>query len=395
MQLFLFTVDFVGFVQKPYKVGFFAYIDTLFNDWRSIELIQNKNSYDSRNNTGGPQKLRRGTARVRSTPWKKKLTPQQKAEYKAEKREEMQNLFKKIDDGVKAVFESDSYKECLRYMSKFTNYSAGNCILIMLQKPDASLVAAFGKWKELGRTINKGEKGIAILAPMKFKSKEVEEQLVKDGDGKQMYNADGSEKKEKVEVEQTSIGFKKVYVFDISQTSGEPIPEYVHELNEDIEEEHVEAVISAIRSVTGLPVGFEDIDSGAKGYYSYGEHRIAIQNGMSGAQAIKTAIHECAHALLHDPDKKLPTANSSRSDKEVQAESVAYIVASRYGIDTSDYSFPYIASWSQGKQLEQLNRFLNEIQETARDICNAIDSELQALSENQTEEQDECLGLAM
>ena len=334
---------------------------------------------------------------VDNTSWKKKLTPQQKAEYKAEKREEMQNLFQKIDDGVKAVFESDSYKECLRYMSKFTNYSAGNCILIMLQKPDASLVAAFGKWKELGRTINKGEKGIAILAPMKFKSKEVEEQLVKDGDGKQMYNADGSEKREKVEVEQTSIGFKKVYVFDVSQTSGEPIPEYVHELNDDIEDEHVEAVISAVQSVTGLPVGFEDIDSGAKGYYSYSEHRIAIQNGMSGAQAVKTAIHECAHALLHDPDKKLPTANSTRSDKEVQAESVAYIVASRYGIDTSDYSFPYIASWSQGKQMDQLSRFLNEIQETARDICNAIDAELQALSENQTEEltEDECLGLAM
>lgn len=175
----------------------------------------------------------------------------------------MQNLFKKIDDGVKAVFESDSYKKCLRYMSKFTNYSAGNCILIMLQKPDASLVAAFGKWKELGRTINKGEKGIAILAPMKFKSKEVEEQFVKDGDGKQVFNVDGSEKKETVENEVATIGFKKVYVFDVSQTSGEPIPEYVHELNEDIEDEHIEAVISAVRSVTGLPVEFEDIDSGA------------------------------------------------------------------------------------------------------------------------------------
>ena len=141
---------------------------------------------------------------VDNTAWKKKLTPQQRAEYKAEKREEMQNLFKKIDDGVKAVFESDSYKKCLRYMSKFTNYSAGNCILIMLQKPDASLVAAFGKWKELGRTINKGEKGIAILAPMSFKSKELKEQLVTDSNGQQIYNADGTEKKEKVEVEQTS-----------------------------------------------------------------------------------------------------------------------------------------------------------------------------------------------
>ena len=122
-----FKADFVGFAQKPYKVGF-LHICTYLQG-RSILLA-----------------------------WKKKLTPQQKAEYKAEKREEMQNIFKKIDDGVKAVFESERYKECLRYMSKFTNYSAGNCILIMLQMPDASLVAAFGKWKELGRTVNKGEK---------------------------------------------------------------------------------------------------------------------------------------------------------------------------------------------------------------------------------------------
>ena len=135
---------------------------------------------------------------VDNTAWKKKLTPQQKAEYKAEKREEIQNLFKKIDDGVKAVFKSDSYKKCLRYMSKFTNYSAGNCILIMLKKPDASLVAAFGKWKELGRTINKGEKGIAILAPMSFKSKELKEQLVTDSNGQKIYNTDGTEKRLRV-----------------------------------------------------------------------------------------------------------------------------------------------------------------------------------------------------
>ena len=206
---------------------------------------------------------------VDNTSWKKKLTPQQKAEYKAEKREEMQNLFKKIDDGVKAVFESDSYKKCLRYMSKFTNYSAGNCILIMLQKPDASLVAAFGKWKELGRTINKGEKGIAILAPMSFKSKELKEQPVKDSSGNQIYNADGSAKKKTVENEVATIGFKKVYVFDVSQTSGEPMPEYVHELNEAVEDEQVEAVINAVHDITGLSVDFEDIKSGAKGYYSY------------------------------------------------------------------------------------------------------------------------------
>lgn len=262
--------------------------------------------------------------------WKKKLTPQQKADYKAEKREEVRELFQKIDDGVKSVFESDSYKEYLSYMGKFTNYSAGNCLLIMLQKPTASMVAAFGKWKQLGRTVNKVEKGIAILAPMTFKNKEITEQPVIDDDGQQIFNDDGSEKKEKGETEHTDIGFKKVYVFDVSQTSGEPIPEYVHELSDDIEEEHVEAVIEAVRKVTGLPVDVEKIEGGAKGYYSYGEHRIVINEGMSGGQAVKTAIHECGHAMLHDPDKKLPTINTSRSDKEVQAESIAYIVASRW-----------------------------------------------------------------
>lgn len=291
----------------------------------------------------------------------------------------MQNLFKKIDDGVKAVFESDRYKDCLRYMSKFTNYSAGNCILIMLQKPEASLVAAFGKWKQLGRTINKGEKGIAILAPMTFRNKQ----------------SDVEDEEEQDEAETRTLGFRKVYVFDVSQTSGEPVPEYVSDLDEDIEDEHVEAVISAVRSITGLPVDVEDISGGAKGYYSHSEQRIVIQSGLIGAQAVKTAIHECAHALLHDPDKNLPTADTTRSDKEVQAESVAYIVASRYGLDTSEYSFPYIASWSHGKQLEQLNRFLNEIQGTARIICDAIDNELTVLAEEITEEYNESNVLAM
>ena len=301
----------------------------------------------------------------------------------------MKDLFKKIDEGVKEVFESEKYKTYLRYISKFTDYSARNCLLIMMQKPTASLVAAFGKWKELGRTVNKGEKGIAILAPMTFKSKEITEKAVKDANGNQVYNADGSEKKEKVETEHTDVGFKKVYVFDVSQTSGEPVPEYVHDLSEDIEDEHVEAVLSAVRKATGLPVEYEDINSGAKGYFDFSEHRIAIQIGMSGAQTVKTAIHEAAHALLHDPDKKMPTAETGRSDKEVQAESIAFIVSEKFGLDTSAYSFPYIASWSHGKQLVQLNNFLTEIQEAAKTLCEAIETELTALSECQSEEIDE------
>ena len=309
--------------------------------------------------------------------WKKNMTAEEKAEYRDIKRSDMEVLFKKIDDGVKAVFESDSYRNYLKYMSKFTDYSARNCLLIMMQKPDASLVAAYGKWKQLGRTVNKGEKGIAILAPMVFRN---------------------AEKSEDENDEETTIGFKAVYVFDVSQTSGEPVPEVIHDLDGDIEPEQADAVVTALRRVTGIPIDFEEIPGGAKGYYSYGENRIVIQQGMNGVQTIKTAVHEAAHCLLHDPDKKLATLNSSRGGKETQAESIAFIVSEKFGLDTSSYSFPYIASWSQGKPLEHLKGFLNEIQEAAKTICNAIETELTALEESQKEENEETAeysGIAM
>ena len=305
------------------------------------------------------------------------MTAEEKAEYRDTKRSDMEVLFKKIDDGVKAVFESDSYRNYLKYMSKFTDYSARNCLLIMMQKPDASLVAAYGKWKQLGRTVNKGEKGIAILAPMVFRN---------------------TEKSEDENDEETTIGFKAVYVFDVSQTSGEPVPEVIHDLDGDIEPEQADAVVTALRRVTGISIDFEEIPGGAKGYYSYGENRIVIQQGMNGVQTIKTAVHEAAHCLLHDPDKKLATLNSSRGGKETQAESIAFIVSEKFGLDTSSYSFPYIASWSQGKPLEHLKGFLNEIQEAAKTICNAIETELTALEESQKEENEETAeysGIAM
>ncbi len=283
--------------------------------------------------------------------WKKQYTPEQKAEYRAQKRAEMEQLFNRIDEGVKQVFTSERYREYLKFMSRFTNYSANNTMLIMMQKLDATLVASYGKWKQLGRQVDKGQSGIEILAPVAYKTNQIMEieRPVTDEFGNKVYNADGTEQTETLEKPIMDIAFKKVYVFDVSQTSGKEIPDPVQELQGEIDADKKEAMLKALSRATGIDITFEDIKGGAKGYYSPSENKIVVQSGMSDAQTLKTAIHESAHKLLHDPDLKIDTVQSPRSEKEVQAESTAFIVAERFGLDTSDYSFPYIASWSDGK----------------------------------------------
>ena len=256
-------------------------------------------------------------------------------------------------------------------MSKFTSYSFNNCMLIAMQKPDASLVAGYSKWKALGRQVGKGEKGIMILAPMPYKRK-----------------SDDPD-----EDEETAIAFKATYVFDISQTSGKDLPEYVQDLEGDIEPEQMTAVFDALRKAVGIPITFEDFPCVAHGYYSHSEDRIVIQTGMSDAQTVKTGIHECAHKLLHDKNLEIATVHSDRSGREVQAESVAFIVAEHFGLDTSEYSFPYIAGWSKGKPSEELSKYLSEIQEAAKTLVTAITDGLTALEQQQTEEQDEAIDL--
>lgn len=311
-------------------------------------------------------------------PNKKEYTPEAIREYNERKQAEIDEMIERIDEGVNAVFESEKYKEYLKFASKFTDYSARNTMLISLQRPDAALVAAYGKWKQLGRQVEKGETGISILAPVTYKTNnilEVERPAV-DEFGNQLYNEDGTEKIETVEKPLTGLAFKKVYVFDVSQTSGKEIPEPVGELTGDVDVGRKEAVFAALKKVTGIDIEFRDIKGGAKGYYSAAKNEIVIKSGMSDAQTLKTAFHEAAHNLLHDPDKKIVTAKSPRNEKEVQAESVAFMVAEKFGLDTSEYSFPYIASWSDGKQLEQLKNSLQEIQAAAKNISNEIESEL-------------------
>lgn len=303
--------------------------------------------------------------------WKKHLTQEEKSAYHEKKQSEMSELFQRIDEGVKEVFTSEKYQEYLRFMAKFTNYSARNCMLIAMQKPDATLVAAYGKWKQLGRQVSKGETGIRILAPMPYKRKQDEQ----------------SEEEESEEIE--GIAFKAVSVFDVSQTSGAELPSFLDELYGEIPAEQKKAILTALQKAVGISIAFEDIQGIAKGYYSASENRIVIRTGMSDAQTLKTVFHECAHKLLHDPELKLPTVQASRSEKEVQAESVAFIVAERFGLDTSDYSFPYIASWSQGKTLETLHKVLTEIQSAAKILTNAVETGLQALQEEQAEIEEE------
>lgn len=309
---------------------------------------------------------------------RKEYTPEERAAYNQRKQAEMDEMIKKIDEGVKAVFQSEKYKEYLKFASKFTDYSARNTMLINMQKPEATLVAAYGKWKQLGRQVERGQTGIEILAPVAYKTNQVleTERPAVDEFGNQLYNPDGTEKMETIEKPMTGLAFKKVYVFDVSQTSGKELPEPVTELTGDIDSARKEAVFSALKKVTGIDIQFKDIQGGAKGYYSATNNEIVIKSGMSDAQTLKTAFHEAAHNLLHDPAKDIVTNKSPRNEKEVQAESVAFMVAEKFGLDTSEYSFPYIASWSDGKQVEQLKNALEEIHQAAKKISYEIESEL-------------------
>ena len=259
-------------------------------------------------------------------------------------------------------------------MAKFPHYSVNNNILIMMQKPDATLVQSYTGWKKMGRFVKKGERGIRILAPAPFKLEKEQEKL--DEAGKVILDKDGEAVKEKVEINLTA--FKPVSTFDISQTEGEPLPSIgVDELTGSVE--GYQTFFEAIKSASPVPIGFEDIKSGAKGYFHVEDNRIAINNGMSEIQTVKTAIHEMAHAKLHNLEAQKDNKQSKNS-KEVEAESVAYTVCQHYGIDTSDYSFAYVATWSQGKETPELKASLNTIREAAADLITKIDAKIQELT---------------
>ena len=293
--------------------------------------------------------------------------------------QQVREITDKLEQGIKELFESERFKEYLRTMSKFYNYSFNNTLLIAMQKPEATYVAGYTSWqRNFDRQVMKGEKGIKILAPAPYKAQE-EREKIDPLTQKPVIGADGKAVTETVEVLRPA--FKVVSVFDVSQTDGKELPDIiVDELKGTVE--NYEAFFDALKQESPVPVSFEDIPGGAKGFFSPVESRIAIQEGMSEIQTVKTAIHEIAHAKLHavKPDEKTaPEDKKDRHTKEVEAESVAYTVCQRYGIETSDYSFGYIAGWSSGKETKELKSSLDTIRKTAAEMIEGIDAKLKVL----------------
>ena len=302
--------------------------------------------------------------------------------------DKLKEITDRLEQGIKELFDSDRYKEYLRVMSKFHNYSFNNTLLIAMQKPDASLVAGFQSWKNnFKRNVVKGEKGIKILAPSPFKIKQ-EMEKIDPATQKPIIGADGKPVKEEKEI--TIPAFKVVSVFDVSQTEGKELPDIaVDMLTGDVE--RFKDVFAALEKTSPVPIGFEKIEGNSHGYYHLEEKRIAIDEGMSELQTIKTAIHEIAHAKLHDIDPNAPKEEQAdrpdRRTREVQAESVAYAVCQHYGLDTSDYSFGYVAGWSSGRELAELKSSLETIRSTAAEIINSIDEHLQEIQKERDKEQ--------
>lgn len=288
--------------------------------------------------------------------------------------DELHQITDKLEKGVKDVFQSDKYKQFLNVMAKFPRYSVNNTMLIMMQRPDAQLCQSFTGWKQMGRYVKKGEKGISILAPAPYKIER--EQTKLDEKGRPVFDADGEPVKEKVEV--TIRAFKVVKTFDLSQTDGKELPTIgPSELVGNIE--GYPKLLQALQEISPVPVSFELIDGDAKGFYHLEDKKIVVQDGLSAVQTIKTLLHEMAHEKLHDKDNVPEAKDISRNGKEVEAESVAYVVCQHYGINTSDYSFSYVAGWSEGKETPELKASLDKIRQTASEFIYQIDQKMEVL----------------
>ena len=294
-------------------------------------------------------------------------------------KQKVKEITDRLEEGLKELFESEKYKSYLSTMSKFHNYSFNNTLLIALQRPDASLVAGYQAWqKNFNRHVNKGEKGIRILAPAPYKIKEERDKL-DPVTGEVMLDKDGMPQTEEVEIKIPA--FRAVSVFDVSQTSGEPLPELeAKELLSTVE--GYEDFIKAVTFVAPAPIGFEDIPGDSKGYFSTEENRIAVQEGMSESQTLKTMVHETAHSMLHNKEvnkEDILAPAKDRNTKEVEAESIAFTVCSHFGIDTSEYSFGYIAGWSSGRDMKELKTSLDTIRRTASELITGIEEQLREI----------------
>lgn len=298
--------------------------------------------------------------------------------------EKLNEITDRLEQGITELFDSKHYREYLKVMSKFYNYSLNNTVLIAMQRPDATHIAGYNAWKNnFGRNVMKGERGIRILAPSPYKIRQKVEK--KDSQtGKVMIGGDGKPIMETKEI--TIPAYKVVSVFDVSQTEGRELPSIgVNELTGDVEQ--YRDFYAALEKTSPVPMNFEKIAGSSHGYYHLVEKRIAIDEGMSELQNLKTAIHEIAHAKLHDRDLNDPLEGQrdrpDRRTREVQAESVAYTVCQHYGLDTSNYSFGYVAGWSSGRELVELKGSLETIRRAAAEIINSIDEHFVELQKAQ------------
>ena len=294
---------------------------------------------------------------------------------KKSQKERIKEITDQLEAGIQELFESDKFKDYLTCMSKFHNYSLNNTILIAMQKPDATLVAGYKAWQtDHGRTVKKGEHGIKILAPCKFKV------TVENDENRTLENSGNDEKTKVMEY----LRFKITHVFDVSQTEGKELPSIgIDELTGDVRE--YRSMYKALLRTCPVPVVMEEIEGGAKGYYNDSEKRIAILAGMSEMQTIKTIIHEMAHQKMHGEENADPEHPVDRRTKEVEAESVAYTVCQHLGLDTSDYSFGYIAGWSSTRDTKELKASLERIRSASDELITEIDKNLEHFRKREQE----------
>ena len=290
---------------------------------------------------------------------------------------DMDSIMQSLESGVEELFTSNRYQEFLKTMAKFHNYSFNNTMLIAMQRPDATLVTSYKNWQSMGRQVMKGEKGITIIAPAPYKK--MKEKEVLDENQRPIMGTDGKPKTEQVEV--TVPHFKAVTVFDIAQTSGEPIQTLAPELLTAAVQDF-DSFMQAIQKISSVPIRFDEIDGNANGYYHNADKEIVIKKGLSESQTLKTAIHETVHAKLHDKEiMESLGVEKDRLTKEVEAESVAYCVCSSFGLDTSDYSFPYIAGWSSSREMKEMKASMDVIRKTAGEMIDQLTEELEIILE--------------
>lgn len=290
---------------------------------------------------------------------------------------DIDSIMQSLESGVEELFTSNRYQEYLKTMAKFHNYSFNNTLLIAMQRPDATLVTSYKNWQSMGRQVMKGEKGITIIAPAPYKK--MKEKEVLDENQRPIMGTDGKPKTEQVEV--TVPHFKAVTVFDIAQTSGDPIQTLAPELLTAAVQDF-DSFMQAIQKISPVPIRFDEIDGNANGYYHNADKEIVIKKGLSESQTLKTAIHETAHAKLHDREiMESLGVEKDRLTKEVEAESVAYCVCSSFGLDTSDYSFPYIAGWSSSREMKEMKASMDVIRKTAGEMIDQLTEELEIILE--------------